>query len=319
MRRFLLAMVVAVGLGGCHRNASSTAPLRLGYLPNITHAQALVGANEGTFQRHLGAVPLTLVRFNAGPEAMEALVAGSLDACYVGPSPATIAYVRSHGMVRVIAGAASGGAVLVVRSATQPSDLRGKKLASPQVGNTQDVALRHWLKAQGVEATVLPIANADTLSLFQRGQIEGAWVPEPWGARLVREAGGRVLVDERDLWPGAQFPTTVLVASEAGLRRRRSELLSVVRAHLELTRRWTDAPAAFQTAANDAFQKVTGRRLSDPVLRDAFSRLSPTAELMLPRMLEQAARAVDLGYLPRANLDGLVDPSLLEEVQAPKS
>lgn len=159
-------------------------PLRLGYLPNITHAQALVGVGDGTFARALGRTPLQTKVFKTGPAAMEALLAGALDISYVGTSPALIAYVRSEGGIRVLAGAVSGGSVLVAKAASSPEGLRGKRVASPQIGNSQDVALRTWLRENGLrfddvrpEVQVLPLSNADILGLFRQGQLEAAWVP----------------------------------------------------------------------------------------------------------------------------------------------
>jgi NitT/TauT family transport system substrate-binding protein len=199
-------LAAALLVAACARRDEGR-PLRLGYFPNVTHAQALVGVADGTFARALGG-KLETRTFNAGPAAMEALLAGDLDASYVGPGPAVIAYLRSKGEgLRVVAGAVSGGAVLVVRDARGPADLAGKRVASPQLGNTQDVALRTWLRANGLGTDggprgveVTPLANTEIRSMFERGELAGAWVPEPWGARLVHDAGGRILVDERSLW-----------------------------------------------------------------------------------------------------------------------
>ncbi|MHB8872213.1 MAG: ABC transporter substrate-binding protein [Myxococcaceae bacterium] len=329
MRLKLLLAVLLLGwagaLAGCRKDGGPK-PLRLGFFLNITHAQALVGATDGTFERELAGVPLETKQFNAGPEAMEALLAGNIDASYVGPTPAVIAYVRSQGRLKVIAGATSGGASLVVRSANGPADLKGKKLGAPQIGNTQDVALRYWLKSQGLDAsdrpgrdvTVLPLANPDILSLFQRKEIEGAWVPEPWASRMVLEAGGRILVDERTLWKDGEFPTTLLVATDKALKERRPQLLALVRAHVALTRRWEGAPAEFQTRVNDAFEKYTGKRLSDAVLRDSFSRLSLTNDPLEQQLVEEGRRTMDLGYLPSADIEGLVDFTFLDEVLGKK-
>ncbi|MBL8976754.1 MAG: ABC transporter substrate-binding protein, partial [Myxococcales bacterium] len=203
----LLAALVVAACGG----GSSEPSLRLGYFPNITHAAALVGVSDGIFARQLGAIKLETFTFNAGPAAIEALLSGSLDASYVGPNPAINAFVKSRGeAVRIIAGATSGGAFLVVRpEISSAADLRGQAVASPQLGGTQDVALRSWLATQGLktdtsgggDVSVVPQENAQTLERFRDGKLAGAWVPEPWASRLVLEGGGKVLVDERDLWP----------------------------------------------------------------------------------------------------------------------
>ena len=224
----LALAAVLLFLCSCRGAPPPGGPLRMGYFPNVTHAQALVGSADGTFASVLSGKGVLAKTFNAGPAAMEALLAGELDLCYVGNAPAALAFLRSGGGLRVIAGAASGGASLVVRDARAPKDLTGKRVGSPQLGNSQDVSLRWWLREQGLAVgekppavNVTPIANADILALFQQGRLAGAWVPEPWATRLAREGGGRILVDERDLWPERTFPTTVIVARPLGNSRVR--------------------------------------------------------------------------------------------------
>jgi len=310
VRRALLLLAAAAALA-CRKPAGDPGRLRLGYFPNVTHAQALVGVADGSLARALEGRLETRI-FNAGPAAMEALVSGDLDASYVGPGPALVAFLRTGGeSLRVIAGAASGGAVLVVaRGVARPEDLRGRRVASPQLGNTQDIALRMWLRARGLSdrggggaVQVTPIANPDILSLFARGDLAGAWVPEPWGARLVA-LGGRILVDERTLWDGGRFPATVLVASTRALREKRPLALALLRGHVALTRRWSADPAGFAAAANDAFGRLTGKPLPPAILRDAFS----------PQLAREAHDAQDLGYAPPGDASGIVDASLLDEV-----
>ena len=202
--------------------------LRLGYFPNITHAPAVVGVEKGIFAEKLGAdVKLEPKTFNAGPAAIEAVFSGALDATYIGPNPTVNAFSKSKGeAVRVISGAASGGVALVVKPGiTGPQDLKGKKIATPQLGNTQDVAIRYWLKQQGLTTTkegggdvkIVPQENAQTVETFNSGAIDGAWVPEPFVSRLVN-AGGKVLVDERDLWPDKKFVITNLLVSTKFLK-----------------------------------------------------------------------------------------------------
>ena len=197
--------------------------LRLGYFANITHSQPLVGLNNGIFAEELGPnVTIEEETFNAGPAVIEALFAGEIDASYIGPNPAINGFVQSEGeALRIVSGATSGGALFIVdpeAEITEPGDLDGKKLSTPQLGNTQDVALRTYLADNGLEAQeaggsvqILPQANADTLTQFQQGNIDGAWVPEPWATRLIQEAGGEVFVDEKDLWPDGKFVTTHLI------------------------------------------------------------------------------------------------------------
>src|SRR4051795_5304283 len=241
----LAAVPVAVGLAACGGSSAadngSGAPteLRLGYFANVTHAAALIGVQQGFIQDELGDTKLTTQVFNAGPYEVEALFAGGLDAAYIGPSPTINAYGQSDGdAIRIIAGAASGGAQLVVRDGiNSPSDLKGTTLASPQLGNTQDVALRTWLTDQGLknsvqgggDVTIAPTANADVLNLFKSGQLDGAWVPEPYASRLVLEGGGHVLVNEKDLWPGGKFVTTHLIVSTEFLTKYPDTVAALLR------------------------------------------------------------------------------------------
>ncbi len=314
---------VALGVTTC-RKAPPGGQLRIAYFPNLTHAHALLGQGEGRFAQAVGA-PVAMRQLNAGPAAMEALLAGDVDVAYVGPGPAIIAFLRSQGAaLRVVAGAVSGGAVLIVRTAKSAKDLAGKRVASPQLGNTQDIALRTWVMSQGMavgegrsQVRVFPLANSDILGLFARGEIEAAWVPEPWGARLHAEAGGHILVDERDLWEERRFPTTVVVATRRALETRRRDVVAVLRAHVALTDRWKADPAGFARAANAEYGKLTGHPLSDSILQDAFSRLEPTTD-PLQRQLGLCARhAQELEFAPVGDVSGIVDASALEEARAP--
>ena len=318
-----LALAAAAPLA-CNKAPPSAAPFRLAFFPNLTHAQALVGNGEGLFAKATGGA-VTVRQFNAGPAAMEALLAGDVELVYVGPGPATIAYLRSDGAaLRVVAGAVSGGAQLIARTARNPGDLAGKRVASPQLGNTQDIALRTWVVAQGMtvgegpsDVKVTPLSNPDIVGLFARGELEGAWVPEPWGARLRAEAGGHVLVDERDLWEGRKFPTTIVVASRRALEARRRDVVAVLRVHLALTERWRADPAGFARTANAEYGKLTGHPLPDAVLQDAFSRLEPTDDPLQRQLVEGALHAQALKFAPRGDLAAMVDPSLLAEARQP--
>jgi NitT/TauT family transport system substrate-binding protein len=252
--------------------------IRVGYFPNMTHAQALVGKANGQFEKALGAgVQIEWKAFNAGPLAIEALFANAIDLTYVGPNPTVTGYVRSQGeAVRVIAGAASGGVSLVVRQGAgiqKASDFHGKKVATPQLGNTQDVALRAWMRANGLKARekggdvqIVPISNPDQLTLFLKGQLDAAWAPEPWAARLVHEGGGRVFLDERDLWPNHEFVITDLVVSPKFLKQHPDIVKNFLRAHVELTEWIIKNPAQAKQIMNQQLQKETGKALAPQVL-----------------------------------------------------
>ena len=203
-----------------------------------------------------------------------------------------------------------------------PGISAGKRVASPQLGNTQDVALRRWVTGQGLQVgegpdkvQVTPLANADMLGLFQRGELAAAWVPEPWGSRLRAEAGGVVLLDERDLWEGRRFPTTVVVASARALKERRRDVVAFLRAHVALTERWKADPAAFSRAANERYGAITRHPLPEPVLQDAFSRLEPTVDPLQRQLAQGASHAQELGFAPRGDLSGLVDETPLAEAR----
>jgi NitT/TauT family transport system substrate-binding protein len=319
---FALNFVIPVAL-----NAQTTV-IRVGAFPNVTHAQPMIGKANGWFEKALGpGVKIEWHSFNAGPSAIEALFAGAIDMTYVGPNPAINGYLRSNGdALRIIAGATSGGAALVVRGDSginKPQDFHGKRIASPQMGNTQDVALRAWLKSQGLntrdkggDVTVMPIANPDQLTLFLKKEIDAAWAPEPWASRLVHDAGGRIFLDERTLWPQGRFLTTELVVSTKFLQSHPDLVKKWLRAHVELTD-WINAhPAEAKQILNQQIQKETGKALAPAVLNDSFSRLQVTYDPLRQQLLRAAQLAFDAGFLGRQmpDLSRIYDLKLLNQV-----
>ena len=306
--------------------SSEPVTLRLGYFPNITHATALVGVGKGIFKEHLAPnVTLETSTFNSGTEASEALFADAIDMTYIGPNPAINAYAKSNGeAVRVISGATSGGAFLVVKpDINGPADLKGKKLATPSLGNTQDVALRSWLKENGLSAdeagggdvSIAPQDNSQTLQTFISGDIQGAWVPEPWATRLVQEGGGKVLVDERDLWPDGKYVTTHVMVATKFL----NDHPDVVKQFLEgqvAANDWVNQNGAeAQTVANDEIGKITGKPLKPEVIAAAWPNLTFTNDPIASSLITSAKDAVDVGLLkPVDNLQGIYDLTLLNQV-----
>lgn len=323
-----LAMLGFVLAGSIALNAQNV--IRVGAFPNITHAQAMIGKANGWFEKSMGRnVKIEWRSFNAGPSAIEALFAGAIDMTYVGPNPAINGYVRSNGeALRIIAGATSGGAGLVVRSDSginKPEDFHGKRIASPQMGNTQDVALRAWLKSQGLktrdkggDVAVMPIANPDQLTLFLKKEIDAAWAPEPWASRLVHEAEGRIFLDERTLWPNGQFLTTELVVSVKFLQSHPDLVKKWLEAHIELTD-WINGhvPEAKQVL-NRQIQKETGKALASAVLDDSFNHLQVTYDPLHGSLLRAAQLAFDSGFLGRQmpDLSRIYDLTLLNQVLA---
>jgi NitT/TauT family transport system substrate-binding protein len=324
MKRVALLAITAVAVlaaaTGCSTKPSASAApggtLRLGYFANVTHATALVGVERGTFATHLGATRLETQVFNAGPAAVEALFAGAIDATYIGPNPAINAFVKSKGKaLRIVAGATSGGASLIVRpEITTLADLKGKTVASPQLGNTQDVALRALLKEKGVAAVVAPSENATTLQLFKDKKIAAAWVPEPWASRLVLDGGGRELIDERDLWPDRQFVTTHLVVATAYLEKHPDVVKRLLEAHVETTD-WIGQHAdEAKTVVNTALEKLTQKALKPAVLDRAFTHLTITNDPIAASLKTSLDHAVAVDLVKPADLHGIYDLRLLNEV-----
>jgi NitT/TauT family transport system substrate-binding protein len=326
-----VAAILLIAASALHAQQKPTV-LRVGYFPNITHAQALVGRANGQFEKSLGAgVQVEWKAFNAGPSAIEALFANAIDLTYVGPNPTVAGYFRSQGAaVRVIAGAASGGASLVVRKDAgiqSAADFHGKKVATPQLGNTQDVALRSWMRANGLKSRekggdvqVIPISNPDQLTLFLKGQIDAAWAPEPWAARLVHEGGGRIFLDERDLWPDHQFVITNIIVSPKFLKEHPDVVKNFLRTHVELTEWINKNPAQAKQIMNQQLQKETGKALPAEVLDEAFSRMQVTYDPIHSSLLKSTQQAFDEGFLGRTqpDLSGLYDLKLLNEVLSEK-
>ena len=311
------------GAGG--QGGADPVTLHLGYFPNLTHATALVGVAKGIFQKDLGSnVTLQTKTFNAGPAAVEALFANSLDITFVGPNPAINAFQKSNGQaVRLLAGATSGGAGLVVKpTINSAADLKGKKLASPQLGNTQDVALRVWLKNQGLNTTpegggdvqILPQDNAQTLDTFKAGQIDGGWVPEPWTTRLIQDGKGKLLVNEDSLWPGGKFLTTTIIVRTAFLKDHPDVVRNFLKGEVEATDYVSQNPADAQQTANTAIAGLTGKGLSSAVVAAAWRNMTFTWDPLASTLQKEANDAKSVGLLQNTNLKGLVDVGPLNSV-----
>jgi NitT/TauT family transport system substrate-binding protein len=314
--------------GGTNMQTSEQKTLRIGYFPNINHAQAVIGLGRGDFQRALGDnVEVTTQIFNAGPSAMEALFANQIDVTYIGPNPAINGYVQSNGeALRIISGAASGGAVFVVRndsSINSPQDLANKKFATPELGNTQDIALRNYLLDNGYNTNenggnveVLTVKNPDIVTLFLTKQIDGAWVPEPWGERLVREGGGKILIDERDLWPPeGKFVTAHIIVRPDYLQNNPDVIKKLLEAHIDVTN-WINSD---KTAAIEAFnvelQKLTQKTIAEDVLNISLSRIDFTYDPIRLSLFQDANDAYNLGFLPEnPDVSGIYDLTILDQV-----
>ncbi len=302
------------------------ATLRLGYFANVTHAPAILAVADGDLAKQLGSTKLQTKIFNAGPAEVTALLGGSIDAAFVGPSPAINAFVKGSGGYVIVAGAVSGGAELVVKpSITTPAELKGAKIATPQLGNTQDVAARAYVKSIGLTATtdgggevhILPAAsNSAILTSYKSGAIDGAWVPEPYASRLVLEDGAHVLVDEKSLWPQGQFTTTVLVVSKKYLAAHGATVKALITAELDAINQLQSSPAASEATINAALPKLGGTLLKPAVLTRAFSEITPTDDPIASSLATEQAHAVAAGLVKNASLDGIFQLSQLNAILA---
>jgi NitT/TauT family transport system substrate-binding protein len=312
-------------------SATPAAELKLGYFGNVTHAPALVGVKQGFIAKSLGGTKLSTQVFNAGPAAIEALNAGAIDATYIGPNPAINSFVKSKGeSVSIIAGAAAGGAQLVVKPEIgSAADLKGKTLASPQLGGTQDVALRAWLAKQGYktntdgsgDVAINPTENAQTLKLFQDGKLDGAWLPEPWASRLVLQAGAKVLVDEKDLWDGSltgkpgEFPTTILIVNKKFAAEHPDTVKALLKGHAESVKWLNDTPDAEKASVlNAALKESSGAELNPDVIERSLKNIVFTVDPLAGTYKKLLQDGVDAGTTKQADINGIFDLTALNSV-----
>ncbi|MBJ2121184.1 ABC transporter substrate-binding protein [Arthrobacter sp. MSA 4-2] len=323
----ILAIATITVLSGCS-DADAADPggqdlpeeIRLGYFPNLTHAPALVAEAEGLYDEHLDGVDLQTQTFSAGPEAIEALFSGAIDMTVIGPNPTINGFSQSQGKaLKVLAGVASGGAGLVVRPGIDSAeDLKGATLATPQLGNTQDVALRTWLEGEGLTAdtegggdvSIQPQENSAALQSFVAGDIDGAWVPEPWLTRLIEEGDGQLLVDEGELWPGGRFVVANLIVRTEFLEEHPETVQAVLEGHLDALAFMEEDPEGAQKVFNDKIEEITGQRVKDEYLDVAWENVEFTYDPLPETLVTGADHAVSVGLLEKVELEGLytLDP-----------
>lgn len=324
---------LGISLGGNNGNSigSESKVLRIGYFPNINHAQAVIGLSNGDFQKALGdSVEVKTQIFNAGPSAIQALFANQIDVTYIGPNPAINGYVQSNGeALRIISGAASGGAVFVVRNDVgidSVKDFANKKFASPQLGNTQDVALRKYLlengyktKDKGGNVEVLPARNAEIVTLMIKKEIDGAWVPEPWGAKLVKEANGRIFLDERQLWPDGQFVTAHIIARTDYLEKNPGIISKLLEAHIDETKWINEHQDEAIVVFNAELEKLTGKTIPEDEFRAGFSRMTLTWDPVKESLITSANDAFEIGFFDeKPDLSKIYDLKLLNQILSRK-
>ena len=300
--------VTGTGSPAASAPAAGGDTLRLGYFPNLTHATAIVGVEKGFFQKHLGDTKLETKTFNAGGDAVTALFGDSIDASYIGPNPAINAFQKSKGeAIRIISGATSGGAFLVTKTDDQRRrrPRRARRSRRRQLGNTQDVALRAWLKEEGwrrrrtaaATSRSMPQENAVSLETFRPGDIDGAWVPEPWATRLVQEGGGKVLVDEGDLWPNGRYVTTHLIVRTEYLEEHPDAVKALLEGHLEADAYIHDNEDEAKTVVNSGIEKLTTKAIATKVLDAAWKNLTFTVDPVASSLEKSTNDAVELGLL----------------------
>jgi NitT/TauT family transport system substrate-binding protein len=323
----ILSITSNTGISSSHTEINSSDVLRVGYFPNINHAQAVIGIGNGDFQKEIGDVKLEAQIFNAGPSAIEALFANRIDVSYVGPNPAINGYLKSDGQgLRIIAGASSGGAVFVIRNDSginSVHDFAGKKFASPQLGNTQDVALRSYLLKNGYKTSenggtvqVIPATNADIVTMLDKKEIDGAWVPEPWGAKLIRESNCKIFLDERDLWPEGKFSTAMLVVRTDYLNSHPDVIKRLLVAHVRETIWIENNKDQAINNFNDQVMKLTGKTIPNDEISDALSRMEITYDPIKDSIYKSADNAYGLGFLgdKKPNLADIFDLTILNQV-----
>ncbi len=280
--------------------------IRVAFFPNFTHAQALIGMENGEYEKQTG-TKIEWKAFNAGPSAMEALLSGEIDFAFVGTNPAINAFLRTKGAsLRIISGVANGGASFVIRgdlSIKNEIELKGKNFASPEFGNTQDVALKYWLRSKGFEINkdvrVNNLKNPDIYLLFKKGSLDGAWVPEPWATRLIQEANGRVFIDERSLWPNGDFSTSILVVRKDFLDKNIDIVERFLKAHVIITEWINRNPDVAKKMINRSIEKILYKPLPDKILEEAFTKVKFTYKPATNSIIESAKRAKELKYLPK--------------------
>ncbi len=297
--------------------------VRIGYFANVTHAQAVLGVSSGDFEKALAPSKLTTRVFNAGPALIESLFAGEIDIGYVGPSPALNAYIQSRGKgLRVIAGGAANGVLIVARAGSgieKLEDLKDRRLATPQLGNTQDISARHYLTAvlgQKNTDNVVPVPNAEQAMMMSRGEIDAAWAVEPWGSRLVAEAGAKIIGEEKDLWPDHRFILTLVVASPDFLKEHPDAVEAILRVHHDWTERLSADPAAQAEPLTAALSKLTNQKLSKGVVESSLKHVSFTDDPLADSIRTFARWASELGVARSVpNVAALIDTRALDKLR----
>jgi sulfonate transport system substrate-binding protein len=314
-----IILLSALGIVLNSGDAVSENKIRIAYFPNIGHAIPIVGMEKGFFKQSLGSdVQIETRVFDSGPQAIESLFANSIDLAYVGPGPAITGFLNSeNNNVKILAGAASGGASFIVHPDSEilsASDFAGKKIATPQIGNTQDVSLRSYLSENGLKSAdkggsviIYNIPNPDIYTLFVKGDIDGAWVAEPWATILETELGGKRLFHEEDLWPNKKFASVLLIGNADYVKKHSQLVSSLLNSHHDTATWINQNPLETRIIFNDFLKSHLGKSLSDDVVDIALSNIEITDDPQSDSVYSFAEKADALGYLGRNgyNLTGI--------------
>lgn len=316
--KLLLILPAVIMLSsGCGSEKQDGRPvLRVGFFPNITHVQALLGKQD-KFNKATGC-DIEWKKFNAGSTEIEAMMAGELDMGYIGPGPAINGYIKTRGEIQIIAGACGGGAVLVSRRGLKiksASELKNKRIAVPQFGNTQHIVLKQILDSEGLKETtkggtveIIQAENPDVKTLFDRGEIDAAFVPEPWASRLIQETGANIVMDYNQVWRGGKYPVAVLIARKSFIQEHPEIVRKFVNAHVELTESASVNKADTKNIINEEIRKLTGKKLSDEVMNSSFSRLFINYEIDKQSVLDMAVLMSKLGIVKeKQDMKGIFD------------
>ena len=325
-----IAVVVAISsFGTQYSNEDKENKVRVAFFPNIGHSIAIVGMEKGTFSEKLGNQTTIKTRlFDSGPQVIEAMFANEIDIAYVGPGPAINGFLKSDGKsLKILAGTASSGVSLVVHPNSgikSPKDFSGKKIAAPQIGNTQDISLRSFLYQNNLKPVekggtvyVINVVNPDIFTLFSKGELDAAWVPEPWATRLVQQLGGIRLFQEKELWPDQKFSSVVLIVRSEFLEKHHDVVQKWVEAHVQTSDWINEHPDETEIIFNDFLKKNTGKTFQPELLHEAFSNLQITYDPIESSFYTFAERANSLGYLGREgySLEGMFYTEPLDSIK----
>ena len=318
MKKVLLFVLLSL-------SAFAQKEIRIAFFPNLTHGQALYGKNQGIYEKNLTGTKVSWKKFNGGPEAIEAFLAGQVDIGYVGPGPALNGYIKTKGDLFIIGGAASGGAVLVVGKHTNIKsikDLSGKKIAIPQIGNTQDIILRYIIKKAGLKPSykggTVDIVHSDNSyikTLLDNQNIDGALVPEPWGTRLVQESGARILLDSKELYENGNYPTTVIIVRKEFYEKNKDLVEKFLKTHIDITKLIQSNKENAKKIINNEIKNITGKPLKDKVINVAFDKVIFTYNPQIEATKFFLDLQIEAGFIrTKPDISGLFNLSILNKL-----